>query len=153
MLEELRNFQVPTQPVGEFTHERVTISIEELATLLDSNLVLVPLTENDPLRVSNGFPDQFELVQVQDVKVTHYTLKTSSQTASVSVSDYIRQYVETGKIHMTTDAGDSDIHTVPLPTYPIVQYSNQFVPCVRLKNNKRALIVGNTIIEGVTYEG
>lgn len=153
MLEELRNFQVPTQPVGEFTHERATISIEELATLLDSNLVLVPLTENDPLRVSNGFPDQFELVRVQDAKVTHYTLKTSSQTTSVSVSDYIRQYVETGKIHMTTDAGDSDIHTVPLPTYPIVQHSNQFVPCVRLKNNKRALIIGNTIVEGVTYEG
>lgn len=153
MLEELRNFQVPTQPAGEFTHEHATISIDDLVTLLDSNLVLVPLTENDPLRVSNGFPDQFELVRVQDAKVTHYTLKTPSQTASVSVSDYIRQYVETGKIHMTTDAGDSDIHTVPLPTYPIVQYSNQFVPCVRLKNNKRALIVGNTIIEGVTYEG
>lgn len=153
MLEELRNFQVPTQPAGEFTHEHATISIDDLVTLLDSNLVLVPRTENDPLRVSNGFPDQFELVRVQDAKVTHYTLKTSSQTASVSVSDYIRQYVETGKIHMTTDAGDSDIHTVPLPTYPIVQYSNQFVPCVRLKNNKRALIVGNTIVEGVTYEG
>lgn len=153
MLEELRNFQVPTQPAGEFTHERATISIDDLVTLLDSNLVLVPLTENDPLRVSNGFPDQFELVQVQGTKVTHYTLKTSSQATSVSISDYIRQYVETGKIHMTTDAGDSDIHTVPLPTYPIVQYSNQFVPCVRLKNNKRALIVGNTIIEGVIYEG
>lgn len=149
MLDQLRAFEPTSLPKGEFTHQQKVISVTELAEVLSSNLVFVPLDEKNPVRVENGFPTQYEPVHVEDGVVTHFTLKTPSQEESVSISDYIRQYIETGTIRLNMDTGDSDIHEIPLPTYPIVQHSNQFVPCVRLKNNKRALIVGNTIIEGV----
>ena len=79
MLEQLRAFESTDLPKGEFTHQQKVISITELAEVLSSNLVFVPLDEKNPVRVENGFPTQYEPVHVEDGVVTHYTLKTPSQ--------------------------------------------------------------------------
>ena len=152
MLQELQNF-TETQLAPTVTHAQQTITIAELPMLFSQKLILLKLDENSPLWDATDFPDQYEPVSYypETKTVTHYLLKSGDDDGSTSITSYLLEYLQTGQVSPRDASGGSNVHNIPIPAFPIVEYASEFVPCVHLKNNKKALILANgTLIEGVT---
>ena len=151
MLQALKDFTITSQEQATITHKTEAIRTEELANVLSRNLVFVPIEPGSPLYDESKGGNQYEIVGVSNSgkTVTHFKLRTANTDASIPISDYIEQYVETGQIIEREDASNSTIHMVPMPVYPIAQYGGTFAPCVQLKDGHRALVTQTNIIKGV----
>lgn len=151
MLQALKDFTVTSQEQATITHKTEAIRTEELANVLSRKLVFVPVEPGSPLYDETKGGNQYEIVGVSNSgkTVTHFKLRTANTDASIPISDYIEQYVETGQIIEREDASNSTIHMVPMPVYPIAQYGGTFVPCVQLKDGHRALVTQTNIIKGI----
>lgn len=151
MLQALKDFTVSVGEQSTIKHQTEAIRTEELANVLSRNLVFVPVEPGSPLYDETKGGNQYEIVGISNSgkTVTHYKLRTANTDATIPISDYIEQYVETGRIIEREDASNSTIHLVPMPVYPIAQYGGSFAPCVQLKDGHRALVTQTNIIKGV----
>ena len=153
MLDQLKNFNQSTRKPS-VTHVSQEIMISDLPTVFSQKLILLPLSETSPLYSTEDFPEQYEPVHYDESTnvVTHYILKSGDEGDSTSITSYLIEFLETGKVTPRKSNGSTNIHNIPLPAYPIEEYNGEYVPCVLLKNNKRAIIEPNgNIIEGVEY--
>ena len=151
MLDQLKSFNKTTLKPSVI-HVSEEISISDLPSIFSQKLILLPLSETSPLYSTEDFPEQYEPVHYNESNntVTHYILKSGDEGDSTSITSYLLEFLETGKVTPRASKGSTNIHNVPLPAYPIEEYNGEYVPCVLLTNNKRAIIEPNgTIIEGV----
>lgn len=150
MLEELKNFNPSTAPLG-YKHETIEVRPLELKAVFEKNLVLLPLNEYSPVYSPDDFPEQYEPVHVDEATktITHYNLKTADFGDSISITTYFIEFLETGNVTERLAEGGSQVHLMPLPIYTITENLGNYVPCVRLKDGTRALIDNETIIPGV----
>lgn len=151
MLDQLKSFNKTTLKPSVI-HVSEEISISDLPSIFSQKLILLPLSETSPLYSTEDFPEQYEPVHYNESNntVTHYILKSGDEGDSTSITSYLIEFLETGKVTPRASKGSTNIHNVPLPAYPIEEYNGKYVPCVLLTNNKRAIIEPNgNIIEGV----
>ena len=151
MLDQLKSFNKTTLKPSVI-HVSEEISISDLPSIFSQKLILLPLSETSPLYSTEDFPEQYEPVHYNESNntVTHYILKSGDEADSTSITSYLIEFLETGKVTPRASKGSTNIHNVPLPAYPIEEYNGEYVPCVLLTNNKRAIIEPNgNIIEGV----
>lgn len=151
MLDQLKSFNKTTLKPSVI-HVSEEISISDLPSIFSQKLILLPLSETSPLYSTEDFPEQYEPVHYNESNntVTHYILKSGDESDSTSITSYLIEFLETGKVTPRASKGSTNIHNVPLPAYPIEEYNGEYVPCVLLTNNKRAIIEPNgNIIEGV----
>ena len=150
MLDQLKSFNKTTLKPSVI-HVSEEISISDLPSIFSQKLILLPLSETSPLYSTEDFPEQYEPVHYNESNntVTHYILKSGDEGDSTSITSYLLEFLETGKVTPRASKGSTNIHNVPLPAYPIEEYNGEYVPCVLLTNNKRAIIEPNgNIIEG-----
>ena len=151
MLDQLKNCN-KTKLEPSIIHIAQEISISDLPSIFSQKLILLRLSESSPLYSTEDFPEQYEPVHYDESTntVTHYILKSGDSGDSTSITSYLIEFLETGKVTPRVSKGTTNIHNIPLPAYPIEEYNGEYVPCVLLKNNKRAIIKPNgNIIEGV----
>ena len=151
MLDQLKSFNKTTLRPSVI-HVSEEISISDLPSIFSQKLILLPLSETSPLYSTDDFPEQYEPVHYNESNntVTHYILKSGDEGDSTSITSYLIEFLETGKVTHRASKSSTNIHNVPLPAYPIEEYNGEYVPCVLLTNNKRAIIEPNgNIIEGV----
>ena len=150
MLEELKNFNPSTAPLG-YKHETIEVRPLELKSVFEQDLVLLPLNEYSAIYSPDDFPEQYEPVSVDEKAkiITHYNVKTADFGDSTSITTYFMEYLDTGNVTERVAEGGSQVHLMPLPIYTISENLGKYVPCVRLKDGTRALIDDTTIIPGI----
>lgn len=147
MLEQLKDFVVPTRTVIE--HISQPVVVRGLETLANQKLIFLPVTEGSPLHNKDDFRPQYEPVSYVDGKVVHYELQSGSDDPIRDVTYYFQDYFETGRIHPEDEGTLSDIHKSPLPVYGLADDAGEIVPCVLLKSGVKALIHRDYMVEGV----
>lgn len=152
LLEEYNTY-VARDLQNKVEYKTEEIEITSLGELFDSNPQLVELTEDHPLYDHENKMKQYQIIKIEHnndkVTVTYYKLLSGHTDSKVNIATYYQEYLATGKISINTG---QLLHMLPIPVYTLSQIGNTFVPTVKLKNGKRAIIHNGKIEEGVMEE-
>lgn len=135
--EEWKSKQKPTRLIN---HRHEQVKIEELLTIFESKLALIPRKD--------GSYELVTYVEDDELTIIHYKLETPYETELVTINDYYKQWLSTGNINLVTNQDNTQMHTVPIPHYSVGHWNDQLALCVKLKNGHKALLTQEGIVEG-----
>lgn len=108
-----------------------TYGLTQLEEILSNDFQLLKTEEENTYEMVIIKPDGTMSTQIE--------VETPQDEKVVNITEEMIECLMTGTVSLNRKQPDSQLHLTPLPVYHLDYYKGRIMPCVELKNGKRAM--------------
>lgn len=99
------------------------------------------LLQNDFQLLKTEEENTYEMVIIKPdgTMITQIEVETPAEEKEINISEELIECLMTGTVSLNRKQPDSTLHLTPLPIYHLDYFKGRIMPCVELKNGKRAM--------------